>query len=179
METERTWRHDVVLIDAARSGDESAVLALLEAAQPDIRRYAVRNCQHADDMDDAVQETLWLLYRRVGTIRAFTSISAWLVVRRECWRLAQRAFRGRTVEYDDVKDITNQRRLSERPADELRMDLTQAILTLPEHYREVVILRDVEEMSIDEISATLGLSRESTKGRLHQARVKIREYLLD
>ena len=68
METERTWRHDVVLIDAARSGDESAVLALLEAAQPDIRRYAVSSCQHTDDVDDAVQETLWLLCRRVGTI---------------------------------------------------------------------------------------------------------------
>lgn len=181
MDTARTWRHDVALIDAARYGDESAVLALLEAAQPDIRRYAVRNCRHADDVDDAVQETLWLLYRRVGTIRAFTSVSAWLVtvVRRECWRLARLAFGGRVIELDEVKSAKDQLKLSERPEFELRIDLAQAIRSLPEHYREVVLLRDVEEMSIDEISTTLGLTRESSKARLHRARVMIREYLLD
>jgi len=164
------------LIEAARGGDETALVSLLTVAQPDIRRYASWSCRSADDVDDAVQETLWLLYRRVGTIRALGSISGWLmtVVRRECGRLARRMFGA-----SDIDRLHDDLRLSERPQHELRLDLAQAIRSLPEHYREVVLLRDIEEMSIDEIAATLDLTRESTKARLHRARLLIREYLSD
>src|SRR6185312_11251369 len=65
----RAGRCDPSLIEAARSGDADALVSLIAVAQPDIRRYAARNCRAAD-IDDAVQETLLLLYRRVGTLRA-------------------------------------------------------------------------------------------------------------
>src|ERR1700737_2995883 len=79
----RTGRWPPGLVDAARCGDEKALLSLISAAQPDVRRYAARNCRAAD-IDDAVQETLLLLYRRIGPLRA-----AWLfaVARRACHRL--------------------------------------------------------------------------------------------
>jgi RNA polymerase sigma factor (sigma-70 family) len=178
MDVQRSWRHDFALIEAAQAGDETALVSLLNAAQPDIRRYARQSCRTADDVDDAVQETLWLLYRRVGTIRALTSISGWLVtvVRRECQRMAHRMFGARSSHIEAMDDDM---RLSERPLHELRIDLAQAIRSLPEHYREVVLLRDIEEMSIDEIAATLDLTRESAKARLHRARGLIREYLRD
>ena len=73
----RTGRCDPGLIEAARCGDEKALVLLIAAAQPDVRRYAARNCR-VSDIDDAVQETLLLLYRRIGTLRAVTSFSAWL-----------------------------------------------------------------------------------------------------
>ena len=174
----RPWRQDPDLISAAQAGNEEAVLALLKVAQPDIRRYAARSCRSGDDVDDAVQETLWLLYRRVGTIRALTSVSGWLatVVRRECARLARRFWGAKT---DSIESLENDPRLATRPSIELRLDVARAIRSLPEHYRQVVLLRDIEEMSIDEISGTLGLTRESTKARLHRARNLIREYLVD
>ncbi len=176
MQTSRNWRHDLALIEAARAGDEEALVSLLKSAQPDIQKYARLNCRTANDVDDVVQETLWLLYRKVGTLRALTSISGWLVavVRRECRRLARRMFhRGET----DITELENDLDLSTRPQPELRMDLAQAIRSLPEHYREVVLLRDIEEMTVDEISKTLGLTRETVKARLHRARGLIREYL--
>jgi RNA polymerase sigma factor (sigma-70 family) len=178
VEAQRSWRHDYGLIQAAQAGDEKALLSLLKEAQPDIRRYARRNCRTADDVEDAVQETLWLLYRRVGTIRALTSISGWLVtvVRRECQRMARRMFGAHTT---DIETMDDDVRLSERPPHELRIDLARAIRSLPEHYRQVVLLRDIEEMSIDEIAAALDLTRESAKARLHRARGLIREYLKD
>ena len=81
-------RFDPRLIEAARGGDEKALVSLISAAQPDIRRYATRNCRAAD-IDDAVQETLLILYRRVGMLRAVASFSAWLfaIARRACHRL--------------------------------------------------------------------------------------------
>jgi RNA polymerase sigma factor (sigma-70 family) len=170
----RTDRCDPSLIEAARGGDADALLSLIAAAQPDIRRYAARNCRAAD-IDDAVQETLLLLYRRVGTLRAVTSFSAWLfaVARRACLRLLRRSIGLAEKPIDDVEA-----RLVYLPAEELRIDLSRAIQSLPDHYREVILLRDIEELSIDEICAVLALTRESVKARIHRARLMIREYLV-
>lgn len=167
--------YDEHLLKAARDGDKDAILSLLELAQPDIRRYATHACQTSEDVHDAVQETLWILYRRLGTLRAISSFSGWLfaVVRRECWRLAQRML-GRPV---SVEAIDTEQRLLMRPQLELRIDLARAIQSLPEHYREVVLLRDIDELTIDEIATVLGRTREAVKGNLHRARLLLREYL--
>jgi RNA polymerase sigma-70 factor (ECF subfamily) len=173
-------KYDVALIEAARGGDRQAIVTLLAVAQPDIRRYARRSC-YADDVDDVVQETLWLLHRRVGTLRALSSISGWLVavVRRECLRMAARVM-GKPVNLDEaLLDAANEDRLAQLPQHELRLDLSRAIQSLPENYREVVLLRDIEEMTVDEIAATLNLTRESVKGRLRRARALLREYLMN
>lgn len=163
------------VVDAAIAGDHGALVQLLDAVQPDIRRFARQQCQ-ASDADDAVQEALWLLSRRVGMVRAAAALPAWLwtIVRRACARLA-RATRLSDARADDLADDL---RLSSRPAPELRLDVTAAIASLPPHYREVVLLRDVEEMTVDEIAAALALTREAVKARLHRARVLLREYLL-
>ena len=69
-------------------------------------------------------------------------------------------------------------RLAHLRPEDLRIDLSRAIQSLPEHYREVILLRDIEEFSIDEIAEALGLTRESVKARIHRARMLIREYLV-
>ncbi|WP_204319959.1 RNA polymerase sigma factor, partial [Klebsiella pneumoniae] len=61
-----------VLIDAARQGDRAALERLLAVSQPDIRRYAQSQCAGTSDADDAVQETLWLVYQRIGALRTVT-----------------------------------------------------------------------------------------------------------
>ncbi len=166
-------RYSLDLVEAARGGDEQALVSLLAAAQPDIRRYAARNCRMAD-ADDVVQETLLLLYRRVGTLRAVASFSGWMfaVARRACLKLLRLG-----AEKPLAGDDPAARFVHLRPED-IRIDVSRAIQSLPEHYREVVLLRDIEEMSVDEIAATLDLTRESVKARLHRARVMIREYLV-
>jgi RNA polymerase sigma factor (sigma-70 family) len=168
-------RCDPSLIEAARRGDADALVSLIAAAQPDIRRYAARNCRAAD-IDDAVQETLLLLYRRVGTLRAVTSFSAWLfaVARRACLRLLRRSAAMADTPADDVEV-----RLAHLAPEDIRIDLSRdAIQSLPDHYREVILLRDIEEMSINEIAEVLALTRESVKARIHRARLMIREYLI-
>ena len=169
----QTGRADPGLIEAARCGDENALVSLIAAAQPDVRRYALRNCRAAD-IDDAVQETLLRLYRRVGTLRAVTSFSAWIfaVVRRACLRLMRMS-----IGIPDTPDAMDAR-LSHLTPEDIRIDLGRAIQSLPEHYREVILLRDIEELSIDEIADVLGLTRESVKARIHRARLMIREYLI-
>ena len=66
-------------------------------------------------------------------------------------------------------------RLTRLAPEDIRIDLSRAIQSLPDHYREVILLRDIEELSIDEIADVLGLTRESVKARVHRARLMIRD----
>lgn len=165
----------LALIEAAQQGERLAIDRLLALSQPDIRRYARMNCK-VDDIDDAVQDAMWLVYRRIGALRVVTSFSAWLfeIVRRECQRAARRALRMQPVE-----TLENDVAFATWPTEDLRLDLASAIQSLPDHYRTIVLMRDIEELTINEIAASTSLTREAVKARLNRARTMIREYLKD
>ena len=161
---------------AARHGDQRALVQLLEITQPDIRRYARRVCRTSADAEDAAQEALWLLFRHVGTIRSLAAISGWIftVIRRECLRLARRAG---MQQIESINPAEVDAAVLVRPDAELCLDLAAAMEALPPHYREITLMRDVKEMTIDEIANVLGATRQTVKARLHRARLLIREYL--
>ncbi len=162
------------LFAAARLGDPHAIASLLETAQPDIRRYARATCRSSADAEDATQEAMWILFRHVGTIRSLVALSAWLfsVVRRECLRLARKAGLAPSIDDGEAEAL-----LLSRSEVDLRLDVAAAFEALPAHYRDVALMRDVKEMTIDEIAAALGASRPTVKARLHRARALMREYL--
>ncbi|MGM4870012.1 sigma-70 family RNA polymerase sigma factor [Bradyrhizobium sp. MOS001] len=162
------------LFEAARLGDPQAIASLLETAQPDIRRYARATCRSSADAEDATQEAMWILFRHVGTIRSLVAFSAWLfsVVRRECLRLARKAGLAPSIDDGEAEAL-----LLSRSEVDLRLDVAAAFEALPAHYRDVALMRDVKEMTIDEIAAALGASRQTVKARLHRARALMREYL--
>lgn len=162
--------------EAAVRGDPGAILALLRTSQPDIRRYARRTCRSTSDVEDAVQETLWILYRRIGRLQNVGAFSIWLfqIVHRTCLRLA----RQHLGLPDDISTLEDDLQLSHRPDSELRIDIAGAIQSLPAHYRQVLILRDIDEMTIGEIAQSLELTRETVKARLHRGRALVREYLV-
>lgn len=163
------------LIDAARQGDRAALERLLAVSQPDVRRYAKIQCATTSDAEDAAQETLLLVYRRIGALRTVTSFSAWMfsIVRHECGRLWRQMHGQVELPPDDHPAFIH------RPEPELRADLIAAIHSLPDKYRDVIVLRDIEELAISEIAGELRLTREAVKSRVHRARLMIREYLED
>jgi len=163
------------LIHAAQTGDPAAIAGLLAMCQADARRYAYRHCK-ASDIDDAVQESLLVIVRKVRGLKAAAAFSSWLftVIRRECLRLQRAMFR-----HDPLDDDMAERQLASRTDDALRLDLTHALESLPAHYLEVVLLRDFEELTIAEIAERLGEPAGAIKSRLHRARSLVREYLLE
>lgn len=163
------------LLAAAHGGDPQALEALLRLARPDVRRYAQRHCL-ISDVDDAVQEALWVLARKLHQLRALAAFSGWLLrtVQRECRRLGRVALR-----YDPYDEAAVDAWLARHHGDDgLRRELASAIESLPPHYREVLLLRDFEELTIGEIAARTGASPAAVKSRLHRARTLAREYLL-
>ena len=165
--------HNPALIAAAREGDEVALVRLLEFSQPDLKRMAAMQCASAADADDAVQESLWQVYRRIGALRTIGSYTAWVfsIVRHECQRL-MRQMRGRA----ELPDPDNAL-FAYYVTPDLHIDLAAAIQSLPDKYREAIVLRDFEEYSITEIAHGLRLTRAVAKSRIHRGREMIREYL--
>lgn len=163
-----------LVLESAHAGDLGALDNLLRLCRPDVRRYAQRHCL-ISDVDDAVQEALLILSRRLQSVRTLAAFSGWLfqVVKRECRRLGRQAFR-----YDPYDEAAVEQWVARRSTDELRLDLAAALQSLPPTHLEVILLRDFEELSIAEIAAQLQLTAAAVKSRLHRARTLTREYLL-
>lgn len=160
-------------IRAARDGDIEALQRVLGAARQNLRRYAEYHCV-INDAEDAVQESLILASRRIGSLRAVESFTSWMfrIVKRECNRMKRgmRMLTGDAIT-EDIQPLA-----PFEPV-ELRHDVAAALQALPGHYRQIVLLRDVEGYSIQEIAALLGLTLEATKSRLHRARLLARQLL--
>ncbi|RSZ30523.1 RNA polymerase sigma factor [Variovorax beijingensis] len=163
------------LIEAACAGDERALSQLLRACQPDLRRFARRTCSNSEDAEDAVQVALWQLHRKIGTLGTVAAFATWLfrIVERECYRIFRRSAAKAPLSAPLAEELA----APHIPAD-LRLDLTRAIAALPEAYRVALILRDVEELTAPEVAASLGLSVQAVKSRLHRARAMVRESLM-
>lgn len=162
------------LILVAQTGDPAAIARLLTVCQADARRCAYKHC-HASDVDDAVQESLLVISRKVKGLRAAAAFSSWLftVIKHECRRLARAMFR-----HESLTDEMAEELMLAQPDGALRIDLANALESLPAHYLEVVLLRDFEELTIAEMAHRLGERPGAVKSRLHRARELVREYML-
>lgn len=166
---------DLKLVEAACGGDAAAVEQLLVVCQPDLKRFARRACSSREDAEEAVQIALWQLYRRIGALKTAAAFASWLIriVERECYRLLRLGRRLDSLD-DALEDVLRQEPLPLA----LRRDLGAAISALPEPYRRVLVLRDIDELTAAEAAAELGVSEQAVKSRLHRARAMVRERLL-
>ena len=161
------------LVCAAQTGDLAATERLLAVCQADARRYARKHC-HASDIDDAVQETLLVISRKVRGLKAAAAFSSWrfTVIRRECRKIGKAMLGGPTLE-DEAETL-----IAHRPNEQLRIDLARALDSLPAHYLEVILMRDFEELTISEMAERLREPPGAIKSRLRRARQLVREYLI-
>jgi RNA polymerase sigma factor (sigma-70 family) len=162
-------------IQAAVDGDPAAISDLITACQPDLLKFAQRTCATPEDAEDAVQETLWLISQKVGTLRVVNAFMGWAIriVKNECFRLL-RVVRGESELDPDNKFLSHQDDL-DLPV--LQRDIVNGLMELPSIYREVLIMRDIEEMSAPEVAFALNLSIDAVKSRLHRARAMLRGQL--
>ncbi len=166
---------DRAMFTAAQAGDPVALDRLLRLLQPDIRRYARRQCHRSSAVEDVVQEALIVLYRRVGTVRDPLALAGWVF--RMVTRLCMLPVLGVMRSTEELTERHEAEYFARMPTDELRIDLVRALESLPDIYREMILLRDMEQLTIGEVAARLHITREATKSRLHRARMLVREYL--
>lgn len=161
------------LIKAAQDGDPESVTALVHGAHPHVRRFADRLCSSPQDAEDAAQEALIVLYRKIGSLRATAALASWMfrIVRHECLRRARRLVDQHGDDdffapAESAEDEVLTRLAAERVA--------EAIRELPDVQRRVLIMRDVLGHPGRSVAGELGLSTPAMKSQLHRARTALR-----
>lgn len=185
-----------VLVERLRSGDTEALEALMSRYGPRVYRLAYGITRNEADAEEVVQDVFLSLFRRIDTFEGRSALGTW--VYRVTANAALIKRRGKRAELevhleDYLPKFTEDghregdRDLlmadwSRKPDEELLSLETRAVLeralgTLPDHYRVVLLLRDLEGLSNEEVAETLGESVASVKSRLHRARMALREQL--
>jgi len=171
---------DAELIDRVLAGDPSAERALYDAHVDRVFRLVYRMAGDLDRAQDWVQETFIRAFDRLAGFRGESALSTWLCsiaisVSLNGLRQVRRA-RDREVGLDDAGPLGHQ---PVQADPDLRARLGQAIEALPDGYRAVFVMHDVEGYTHDEIARALGVQTGTSKAQLFRARARLREALAD
>jgi len=178
------------LVAKAKAGDHVAFSELVEHYERRVFRMAKQITQNEEDAEDVLQETFLKAYSHLEDFQGNSKFYTWLVriaVNEALMKLRKRRS-DKTVPLDDpidtgedvvVREIAvweddPEQRYSR---EELGGILDDAIQGLKPAYRTVFVLRDIEELSIEETAEALGLSISAVKSRLLRARLQLREKL--
>jgi RNA polymerase sigma-70 factor, ECF subfamily len=179
------------LIARILAGERALFHELVRPYEKSVYFAAFSVLQNQDDAEDAAQETILKALKNLHTFRAEAKFSTWLV------SIALNEARGRLrharlIEFDSIDAEPNEELGDFTPAvisdwrevplealerKELRELLRNALQDLPEMYREVLVLRDMQEFSIAEAAATLGVNEGVVKTRLLRARLMMQKQL--
>jgi RNA polymerase sigma factor (sigma-70 family) len=161
-----SWPSERV-ISAAQQGDPRAIAVLLDGSHEHVRRFARTLCATPEDAEDAAQEALIILYRKIGTLRVAAALASWMfqIVHNECIRRTRVALR-RPVPTASVEVSAEEAALAH-----LEMQrIVDCVASLPADQRAVLVLRDIHGLSGAETTKALGLSKAAMKSRLHRGR---------
>jgi RNA polymerase sigma-70 factor, ECF subfamily len=180
---------DAEWVTQAQSGDLQAFEELVRRHSQLIYRTLAAILGNPADAQDAMQDTLLSAFKHIGGFQGRSKFSTWLVSIARNSAL-QRLRRAKNVEsldqgaYNDEEDFRPRqvRAWQDNPEQfhsksEIRQLVERGILALPANYRAVVMLRDIQQLSTDEVAQQLGLSVPTVKTRLLRGRLMLREWL--
>lgn len=178
------------LIQAARSGDQRAFAALVEANQAMVYSLAYRMTGNSEDAADLTQEAFLNAWRGLARFQGQASFSTWLyrLTSNACIDFLRREKRrsalSLTLEPDEEEsrqaEVSDERWSPEALLDrqESLQAVRRALGQLSDEHREVLLLRELEGLSYREIAQALGLEEGTVKSRIARARLALRDFLL-
>jgi RNA polymerase sigma-70 factor, ECF subfamily len=184
-----TQREDDELVRRLRTGDEAAYEELLSRFQQPVYNLAYRLLNDPGDASDVVQEVFLKVFRNVSHFRRQSSLKTWIyrITVNEAHNQRRWFFRHRSREVglDDEPEQIHTRNVpdSERSPFDCTFDrekhelIEGALARINPLFREVVILRDVEDLSYEEIAEVLQISLGTVKSRILRGREALREEL--
>lgn len=184
---------DRLLIESLRSGSEQAYEELLARFQQPVYTLAVRLLNNPAEASDVVQEVFLKVFRSIGHFRGDSSLKTWIyrITVNEAHNTRRWFFRHRSREVDLDLENEENRDWKETIADsgpspfEVMLDREQAgiiesaLERINPVFREAVVLRDITDLSYEEIAAVLGVSLGTVKSRILRGREALREQLAE
>jgi RNA polymerase sigma-70 factor, ECF subfamily len=179
---------DLRLIDQILAGDRARFEALVRRYERRVFRVTLAVLGNFQDAEEAMQDAFVKAYRHLDNFRRESRFSTWLTRIAVNEALQKRQARKETVGFEEAREIDSSslpRNFGPWSADpekqygkkEVRAIVERALQSLPEIYRETLVLRDLEGMSAEEAAVTLGVTVAALKSRLLRARLMMREAL--
>ncbi|MGI6680202.1 MAG: RNA polymerase sigma factor [Bdellovibrionota bacterium] len=181
---------DLQLVKLVAKGDLKALEELVEKYETRIFNLAFKFMNSEEDAEEVSQDVFLTLYQKAASFKGNSAFSSWLyriTVNAAFMKLRKRR-RDLSISINDLS-TQNQRDWIERDTSfhacsefklanlELVDILKAAILKLPDRYRSVFVLKDIDGLSNQEVSSLLELSMPAVKSRLHRARVMLQKRL--
>ncbi|MCB0352186.1 MAG: sigma-70 family RNA polymerase sigma factor [Bdellovibrionales bacterium] len=181
---------DLALIKKIQKGDDLAFMELVEKYETKVFHLAMRFTRNHEDAEEVLQDVFSTIHRKLHLFEGKSAFSSWLyriVVNAAFMKLRKRRQQPAVSLEDlapalrqqclDGESITNNQTDDYTLNREMREILRDAINRLPDQYRDVFVLRDVNGLSNQEVSEILTLSIPAVKSRLHRSRLMLRKKL--
>lgn len=172
-------------IRAAKSGDQAAFGHLVEMYQKRVYALTVRMCPTPELAEEAAQETFLAAWQGLPFFRGDSAFSTWLyrLASNACVDLLRKESRHQGPSLDDetvAADMADPAPTPERAAErrELRAQIEAGLRSLTPEHREVLILREIQQLSYDEIADVLSLDLGTVKSRISRGRRQLRDFLI-
>jgi RNA polymerase sigma-70 factor (ECF subfamily) len=180
------------LLASVRAGDEEACAAFVRQYSGRMLALAHRLLRCEQDSADAVQDAFLAAFRSLDKFQGNSSLGTWLhrIVVNACLTKLRAQSRSRAVPIDNLLPTFDEtghhtrpvrpwakEALSQLTREETRIQVRACIDRVPEPYRTVLLLRDIEELDTDQAAAQLGITVGAVKTRLHRARQALRTLL--
>jgi RNA polymerase sigma-70 factor (ECF subfamily) len=182
------------LVRAAQKGDEQAFRQLVERFQRRIYQLALGMTKDPDDAMDIAQETFVRVHKYLPSFKGDSSFFTWTyrIATNLCLDAARRKGRGERVDVDEGDEAEIEAAMDPpshalagpgRQAlnEELKQKMDEALQSLSENHRAILLLREVDGLSYEELAKVLGIRKGTVMSRLFHARLKmqnkLREYL--
>lgn len=166
----------------AKQGDADAFAQLVQAYETSVYRLALRMCGNAHDAEEVAQEAFVAAWKGLPAFRGESKFSSWLYqlttnaainfLRKE------KRHRAATPLEDEMELAADGTPQQAAEAAELRESLQQALDSLTPEHRQIFLLRQMRQLSYDEIGRLLGLESGTVKSRLNRAKKQLRQILL-
>lgn len=174
--------NDFVLAQSAAKGNMVAFEELYQRHHRRVYSICLRMLQNASEAEDLTQDVFIQLYRKIGSFRGDSAFTTWL--HRMTVNQVLMHFRKRTVKFEKtteegetpVQIVPGTERADKMPIVD-KIALENAIEQLPNGYKNVFVLHDVEGFEHEEVARILGCSVGTSKSQLHKARLKLRKLL--
>lgn len=184
---------DHQLIAKVKGGDERAFSKLVQRYEQTVWGFAFKLCRNKEKAEESFQDTFINVYRKIDQFDNHSKFSTWLyaIVANNClMKRRRRKLEDLLESYDEAPDTDDEQvrkqltAWEDTPIDtllnsELRETLDAAVRKLPDEYKVVFVLRDLENKTAEETSEITGLSVPAIKSRLRRSRIFLREQLHD
>jgi len=183
-------RTDSELVSAFKEGDKSGFVALLIRYTEKVHNLAMRITRNPEDAEEILQDVFLTIYNKIDMFEGKSAFSSWLyrITANTSFMKLRKRRQQAAVSLDDAgpacEDSPALRRSDTSDVDymssrhELRQALESAIVRLPDEYKTIFILRDVDGLSNQEVGDILNLSVAAVKSRLHRSRLMLRRKLV-